>query len=144
MADVDRRKGSTSEVVVPVVEEELEIGKTEETERVRVTTSTETREEVVEAPAVRELVDVERVRVDRPVDERPRVRVEGDTTIIPIVEEEIVVSKRLVVREEVRIRKRRVSETRAVRVPLRSQHVDIERSGGPASASTGERNKARP
>lgn len=50
-------------------------------------------------------VEVTRVRVDREVDEAPRVRQEGDVTIISLVEEVLVVTKRLFLREEIHVRR---------------------------------------
>ena len=52
-------------------------------------------------------VEVERVAVGRTLAEGetpPQTREEGDTLIIPVVEEMAVVVKRLVLREEVRLR----------------------------------------
>ncbi len=122
-------RAGSGEVVVPVVREDVVVDKAViETERVRVKKSVRTREENVSTSAAREIVDVERVAVNRVVDAPPRVRVEGDTTIIPVLEEVLVVEKRLVLREEVHVRKRRVSETREIRVPLRAEHVEIERT----------------
>jgi stress response protein YsnF len=53
-------------------------------------------------------VEIGRVPVGRPVDTMPPVRQEGDTTIVPVVEEIIVVGRRLILKEEVRIRRLQV------------------------------------
>ena len=50
---------------------------------------------------------------------------EGDTTIIPVVEEVVVVERRLVLREEIRVRKRRVEQAERVRVTLRQERADV-------------------
>ena len=50
---------------------------------------------------------VERVPVDQFVDEAPQVRTEGDVTIIPVLEERYVLEKRLVLVEELHIRRER-------------------------------------
>jgi stress response protein YsnF len=55
------------------------------------------------------------------------MRVEGDTTIIPVVEEIVVVEKRLVLVEEVRIRQITTSEDVTVPVTLRRQTATVER-----------------
>jgi len=57
----------------------------------------------------------------------PEVRTEGDTTIIPVVEETIVLQRQLVLKEEVRVR--RIHETQNYRenVVLRQQEAVITR-----------------
>ena len=78
-----------------------------------------------------EEVQVERVAVNRPLPRgrRPIPRQEGDTLIVPIVEEEIVVSKRLIVREELRITKRRLVRHEEVSDTVRKQDVRVEPLG---------------
>jgi uncharacterized protein (TIGR02271 family) len=56
-------------------------------------------------------------------------RQEGDTLIIPVYEEILVVEKRLVLKEEIRITKRHIDATEQARVLLREEHVDIEELG---------------
>ncbi len=46
--------------------------------------------------------------------------------IIPVLEEMLVVEKRLVLKEEIRITKRRVDQTEKASVVLREEHIDIE------------------
>ncbi len=74
-------------------------------------------------------VEVERVPVNRAVSELPSVRLEGSTTIIPVVEEVVVVEKRLILVEELHVRRKSVAETRQIPVVLRSEQVRIDRSG---------------
>lgn len=116
------------EGILPLVEEEAHVGKRERvTGRIRVHTTTDEREELVRTTLDEEVVEVERVAVDRTVDEVPEIRTEGDVTIIPVVEEVLVVEKRLVLKEEVHVRRRRSSETLAVPVTLRRQSAVVER-----------------
>ena len=120
----------TEEAVIPVVAEEVEVGKRRvERGRVRVKKGVETREEEVAVPLVREEVEVERVPINRPVDVAPEPRQEGDVWIVPILEEILVVEKRLVLKEELRITRRRVEETARERVTLRTETATVERSG---------------
>jgi len=115
--------------IVPVVHEELVLGKIErETDRVRVTTHVDEVRRELDVPTRREDVDVERVPIGRVVEAAPRTRVEGATTIIPVVEEVLVVEKRLFLREEVRVTKRVVNETKHVSHPLRKERVEVEAS----------------
>ncbi|WP_426232253.1 DUF2382 domain-containing protein [Pararhizobium sp. DWP3-4] len=57
----------------------------------------------------------------------PQSRVEGDTTIIPVVEEIVVVEKRLVLVEEIRIRQITTTEEVSIPVTLRKQTAIVER-----------------
>jgi uncharacterized protein (TIGR02271 family) len=74
-------------------------------------------------------VTVERITLGQPIDAVIAPRQEGDTLIIPVLEEMLVVEKRLVLKEEIRITKRRVEETEQARILLREEHVDIEELG---------------
>jgi uncharacterized protein (TIGR02271 family) len=114
-------------IVVPVIREEVHVG-TRVIERggVRVHKRVEEREEVVEQPVFHEEVSVERIAIGRPIDEVVSSRQEGDTLIIPVLEEMLVVERRLVLKEEVRITKRRTQETERASVILREERVDIE------------------
>ena len=70
----------------------------------------------IDEPLFLEDVGVERVSINRIVDEHPETWQDGDTTVIPVVEEVLVVQKRLLLKEEIRITKRRteVREPRKV------------------------------
>jgi stress response protein YsnF len=97
------------------------------TGRVRVSTETDIREEIARATLEGELVDVVRVPVDRPVETMPAVRTEGDLTIVPVVEEVLFVEKRLVLKEEIHIRRRLTREVVEMPVKLRQQRAVVER-----------------
>ena len=126
MDPVDR--SAVSPETVELAEEVLDVSKRAVTSgTVRVTTRTENVDQLVREVLERETVEVTRVAVDREIDEVPALRVEGDVTIIPVTEEVLVVEKRLVLKEEIHLRRRRTSEVTEVSVPLRRQHADIER-----------------
>lgn len=115
-------------LVVPVVAEELIVGKrVVESGRVRITKTISEREQIVDEPLQSEEATVERVAVNRVVDAPPPVRYEGDVMIVPLVEEMLVVERRLVVREELRISKRLVEVHDPQRVVLRREEAKIER-----------------
>jgi stress response protein YsnF len=117
-----------SEEVIPLVEETATVGKREVvTGRVRVRTVTDTIEELAYADVQRETVEVTRVPIDRMVETAPEIRTEGDVTILPVVEEVLVVEKRLVLKEELHIRRRVETETVEVPVSLRKQRAVVER-----------------
>ncbi len=115
---------------IPLVEEEVRIDKREvERGRVRVRTVTDEVEEMARATLDGEAVEVERVAVDRMVEVAPEIRTEGDVTIIPVVEEVLVVEKRLVLKEELHVRRRRTTEDVEVPVTVRRQRAVVERTG---------------
>jgi uncharacterized protein (TIGR02271 family) len=119
--------------VVPLVKEELRIDKhTVVTGKVRVRSVVETVEEVARATLEGEHVEVTRVPIDREVDAVPQVRSEDGTVIVPVVEEIMVVEKRLVLKEELHIRRIATRENVEVPVTLRKERAVIERvSVGP-------------
>ena len=96
-----------AEQVIPLLEERLRIAKLRrETGRVRVSVTTGAESRLVEEVLRQRSVEVERVPIGRQVAEAPPVREEGDTLVIPVLEEVLVVERRLMLREEVRVRLR--------------------------------------
>ena len=95
---------------------------------VRASRTTSTREEAVKAELSHEHVVVERVAVGRVVEVVPPVRQEGDVTIMPVVEEELVMVRRLVLKEEVHLRRVRTTTTHSETVAVREQHVAVTRT----------------
>ncbi|MBQ0821198.1 YsnF/AvaK domain-containing protein [Microvirga sp. HBU67558] len=124
------RSGSrtVAEEIIPLVEETATIDKRQVViGHVRVRTVTGTVEELAHASVQREDVEVTRVPIDRVVETAPEIRTAGDVTIVPVLEEVLVVTKQLVLKEELHIRRR--IETEAVEVPvtLRKQRAIVER-----------------
>ena len=116
------------EEILPLVEEHLTIGRrTVETGRVRVRTVLNQREEVARADIYRQAVSVEHVPVNREISEIPEPWEDGDVLVIPIVEEVLVVEKRLFLREEVRVRRSREIDSVEQPVTLRSMEALVER-----------------
>ena len=117
--------------VIPVLRETLRVSKREvETGRVVVHKTVTERDEAVEMLLKRTDVSVERIPVNRVVTEAPSSRQDGDTLIIPILEEVLVVEKRLVLKEELHIRKDNSERTVHETVRLRSEEVRIEQTHG--------------
>jgi uncharacterized protein (TIGR02271 family) len=122
---------------LPVIEETARVEKhAVVTGRVTVRTETVSTEELAQASLSRDEVDVTRVPVEREITAIPAVRTEGDVTIVPVVEERLVVEKRLVLVEEIRITRRTQIEDVSVPISLRKQTVVVERSGGPLQTET--------
>ena len=118
----------SEEFVVPILEEEARVEKRRVTTgKVRIRSVVEDVEEIAQATLEEETVDIARVPVDRIVDEVPAVRTENGVTIVPILEEVLFVEKRLVLKEELHIRRRVSSETVEVPVTLRKERAVVER-----------------
>jgi len=130
--------GESESVRIPLAAERVLVGtRMRRTAVVRVSTRVERRTTVVDPPLRRQRIEIRRRRVDRFVDRAPDVRREGDTLIVPIVEE--VVTTRLKVVEEVAITLRRTVERRPQHVELRRERAIVERL---ASEATPKRNRS--
>ena len=115
-------------VTVPVVEERAVVRKRKKvTGAVRVRTLVHRHEEVVDRPLAVETVEVEREPLDRWVEAPVPVRQEGDTTVVTLHEEVVVVEKRLRATEEVRITRRTSTRHAEERVTLRREEAVVER-----------------
>ena len=104
-----------------------------QTGEVRVAIQTRSRDEQVDEQLNRREVQVERVTMGRFVDEMPEVREEGETTVIPVVEEIFV--RRLFLKEEVRVTRIDTTHPHRETVTLRYQDVVISRTGSAETAS---------
>lgn len=117
--------------------EELSVTKeTHETGRVRVSTRTHEREALIDEDLAREHVEIETVPIARRIDAVPQIRQEGDTTIIPVVEERLVVERQLVLKEEVRVKRVRTTERHQEKVALRQQEAVVTRNRPETTAAT--------
>ncbi len=94
----------------------------------RATRTTLERTVAVDEELVQEHVVVERVPVGRVIDAIPPIRHEGDVTIMPVVAEELVTVRRLVLKEEVHLRRVRTTQRHAETVTLREQQVTVTRT----------------
>jgi uncharacterized protein (TIGR02271 family) len=115
---------------IPLVEERVNVTKRQvETGRLRVRVSVGEREEQVPVELARDEVEVRRVPRNQPLAALPSVRIEGNVTVIPVVEEVVVVEKRLVLVEEIHVRRKVVTDTQHVPILLRSEQAEIEQNG---------------
>jgi uncharacterized protein (TIGR02271 family) len=122
-------------VSIPVIEEELKLGReTVETGRVRVRTEPQQRTERISEPLLKTEALIERVPRDEEVETVPPVRQEGDTIVVPVVEERLV--KKLFLVEEVRLSRRASTEQIDREIKLRSQRVVVEREESSGETST--------
>lgn len=118
-------------IVVPVLREDLHVGinKVDTGRGVRVHKTVSEQVQQIEHTLRRDAVDVRRVPIDKIVSlsEAPVARQDGDTLIVPILEEVLVVEKRLRIKEELHITTTAHQEQFTDSVVLRSEDVAIER-----------------
>jgi uncharacterized protein (TIGR02271 family) len=116
-------------MVIPVIQEQITFDKQViESGKVRISKRIIEHEELVDVPLFREEVDVEHVPINQFVDAPPQVRQEGDTMIIPVVQEQIFYQKRLLLVEELHVRKQIIEEHKPQQITLLKEEVNITRS----------------
>jgi uncharacterized protein (TIGR02271 family) len=130
------RATEEDEIRVQRSEEELVAGTRErEAGSVNVRKRVRTDREQLSVPKKREEVSVERVPVEGESQREAASEARGseagihesdDEIRIPIIEEEMVIEKRPVVKEEIRVRKNVVEEEEIVEEDVRKEEVDIE------------------
>ncbi len=92
---------------------------------VRATLTTRSHDKVVEEDLARETVVVDRIAINRIVDAVPPIREEGDVTIVSVVEEVVVIERRLILKEEIHLRRVRTTERHTETMVLRTQEIAI-------------------
>jgi uncharacterized protein (TIGR02271 family) len=111
-----------------LVEEQLAVSKRAvERGRVIVRKRVDSHDAIAEAVLRQEDITVERVAIGRPVETAPAVREEDGVLIVPVLEEQLVVATRLILKEEIRISKQTRTETVREPVRLRSEHAEVTR-----------------
>lgn len=117
--------------VIPVIQEFVHVEK-QTVDTGRVVAAKTVKEEVadISVTLMRDDVSIERIPIGEYIEsEAPASRYEGDTLIIPVVKEELVIQKRLVLVEEIRITKHVVTTEFTEQVPLRKEEVEIREEG---------------
>jgi uncharacterized protein (TIGR02271 family) len=113
---------------IPLVQENLTVAKrTVETGRVRIRTVVDEKLVRVSEQLERDDVTIERVSVNREVTEAPQVREENGVLIVPVLEEVVVVEKRLMLKEELHVHRNRRSDVVDEAVRVRSMRAETER-----------------
>jgi len=117
---------------VPIFEEELSVDiRTFDTGRgVRVNKTVTEQPVTVDELLMHEQVDVHRVAIDQVLESGaalPTARYEGDVLIVPVLEEVLVVEKRMKLKEELHITRTRIEASQAQTVVLKKERVSIER-----------------
>ena len=115
---------------VPIVRERAQVTRrARATAVVRVRKQVERRTEIIDEPLTRDEVVIERVPIDRFVDAPIPDRYEGDTLVVSVLEEVVVVQKRLKLKEELRISRRRTTTREPQVIDLAEESVVVERRG---------------
>jgi uncharacterized protein (TIGR02271 family) len=119
--------GDQTQIVIPLLEEQLKIARQKVlTGGVRVHKTVQERTETVDEPTLKEELEIRRISVNQFVAAPPAVRYEGDVMIVPLMEEVLVVEKKLVLREEIRITTRRDTVRQPQQVVLRREEATLE------------------
>lgn len=126
-ATTDVRTNERGGIVVPLIAEEIKVGRrTVETGGVRVHKTVREDVKTIDEPIVREHLDIKRVEINQYVETAPAVRYEGDVMIVPVLEEVVITQKRLLLREELRIVKRREEISNPQQFTLRREEINLE------------------
>lgn len=116
---------SMAETIVPIAEQRLRVNKrVVATGTVRLRKTVQAYETALDEPLAARTYDVERVAINQPVETAPPIRQEGETTIYPVVEEQAIVTKQLVLKEEIRVTKRDTERRDQQTVTLRREHIE--------------------
>jgi uncharacterized protein (TIGR02271 family) len=127
MRDSNGRDAPEEQKVIPILAEELSVNKEPiPTGGVRVHRQTFEHTEKVDVPLMKDHVDFRRVVIDREVEGPLPVRREGDVTIIPIVEEVLVVQKKFRLKEEIHVSRTKREERHQEQVTVRRQQAEVE------------------
>ena len=130
LAGTARQSPAGEAKVIPLAEEQVTVGKRRVVKgTLRVNKRVNETQETVDLPLGKEQVEVRHVPVGRWIEVPVSMRQEGDTIILPIMEEVLVVEKRLRLVEEVHVIKHRRTGQHREEVPLKHETADIEQTG---------------
>lgn len=121
--------GDEEGFIIPILAEDLDIQKRRATSGVRIKKEVQEHQETVEDMGFVEHLSIEHIPINLAIDKPAEVRYEGETLIIPIMEERVVLEKRLVLKEEVRVTKTHEPSAPQT-VTLREEKARVERFSG--------------
>jgi len=120
--------GNDVAITIPLGSEEVELSKRAVQQAVvRIQTKVREEERIIETRLLKDEVTVERVEMNRPIENPMEPRYEGEVLVIPVIEEVLVVRKQLVLKEELRITQCSVARPHAQAVLLRHEEATVER-----------------
>jgi stress response protein YsnF len=128
LSDPSNSVSDTAETILPIHKEEVTISRRVVAgDVVRISTVTDQREQLVDEPVFQERVEIEHVEIGREIEAVPEITQNGEVTIIPVVEEVLVVQRRLVLKEELHVRRVRENSRHQETVLLREQKAVVTR-----------------
>ncbi|AKT50711.1 DUF2382 domain-containing protein [Arsenicicoccus sp. oral taxon 190] len=137
--DADARRGvaGRGDGTMTRSEEELRVGTRErEAGTVRLRKHVRTERETVDVPVTHEEVRVERTPIRDGQAGNARIG-DGETAEVRLREEEVVVDKDVVAKEQVSLGKERVTENQRVTEDVRKEEIEVEREGGVRGTDAG-------
>ena len=116
-------------IIIPVIQEQITIEKeVVETGKVRVSKTVSEETASLNIPLIQEAYDVQRMPVKQVLDAPPGIRYEGETIVVPVMREIIIVEKKYELIEEVRLTKRTTSIPHIQEITLLKENVHVERT----------------
>lgn len=116
------------DILINVMEEQAHVQKqVTENAKVRITKQVHEENETIDLSEKSQEVKVHKVAVNKYVDEAPAVRYEGDTIIVPVMKEVVVVEKRLLLVEEIHVTRNTVVTKDQQTIPLLREEIHVER-----------------
>ncbi|AUY23981.1 MAG: DUF2382 domain-containing protein [Mixta calida] len=116
--------------IIPLAEEQAEVTTTRVVDRrIRIHRSTTTAEKLLETELWHEEVEIKHIEKNETLEEGyfPQVRQEGDVLVVPVIEEQVEIIRRHILKEEVHIHKLKKNEQFQQKVTLRSQEIEISK-----------------
>ncbi len=107
-------------------------------DKITVATVTREREHVVDEVLRNETVEIARVAINREVTVAPEIVQDGDLTIIPVIEEVVVVTRKLILKEEIHLKRVRTAARHQETVVLRAQEAVVTREAPPGQPNPAE------
>jgi stress response protein YsnF len=129
-------------VVIPIVEEEASVHtRRREGESVRLRKTAAAHEETLRVPVTSEHVDVQRVAVNAPVDGPVEPWRDGETLVIPVMEQVPVVRMQWVVREEIRVTRSIRRTEHQKKIWLEREQITVDRTETPPERGDGRQHE---
>ena len=117
------------ELSIPIIQEVVDVAVQQHvTGTVHLEKRVHEHEQVINQELISETIAIERISINRYIDEPAVMRQEGDVTIVPVMEEIVITKKQLVLKEEIRITRHRTSSQHYEVVPLRAEELMVIRS----------------
>lgn len=117
-----------NETKIPVIQEQVQIGKdTSEESLVKIKKLVSDHTESFNIDLKTENFSIERIAINKELDEPAQVREEGDDLFFPIQEEIVIVKKKILLKEEIKITRNKKTENKTISVKLKKETVEVER-----------------